>query len=92
MKTLLLLALLGGFTASAASISNEVNLDDGLTPEASSELDVMDSWGWAHIGCVSQINSASSCQRKAASHGYSQSRIQQDYICPPKMLYSCYGR
>lgn len=61
------------------------------TDEALLENEVMNSRGWHHVGCVSQINSTSACQRKAAQYGYTYSRVQQDFMCPPKVLYSCYG-
>ncbi len=47
---------------------------------AAVELDDMNSRGWSHLGCISQVNSASRCQSRARAHGYFQSRIQQGYI------------
>lgn len=59
--------------------------------EANLELDQMNSRGWHHIGCVNQANGASLCRRKARLHGYNQARVQQDYVCNPRVFYSCYG-
>ena len=59
--------------------------------EANLELDQMVGRGWYHIGCVNQTNGASICLRKARLHGYNQARVQQDYVCDPRVFYSCYG-
>lgn len=79
--------------AAGSLFASSIDAESGVeNEETATEFEMMNSRGWHHIGCVSQVNSASTCRRKAAQKGYSESRIQQDYMCPPKVLYSCYGR
>lgn len=74
------------------NIDESVVASDELTNEAFDEEVTLenengDAWRAKHLGCV---NSASSCRKRAYNHGYSHSKIQQDYLCP-KTIYSCYA-
>lgn len=59
--------------------------------EANLELDQMNSRGWHHIGCVNQVNGPRQCLQRARQKGMVQSRVQQDYLCNPRVFLSCYG-
>lgn len=60
--------------------------------DANIELQLMNERGWHHVGCVNQSNAVSTCSRKAAKKGFSHSRVQQDYLCNPRVFLSCYGK
>lgn len=62
-----------------------------IQEETNFERDQMSARGWHHIGCVNQGNGARKCLQKAQQKGYSQSRVQQDYLCNPRVFLSCYG-
>lgn len=82
MKHLLLMIFAVALTAPAmADIQDEARL----------ELDQMNSRGWHHIGCVNQSNGARKCLQRARQQGYSHSRVQQDYLCNPRVFLTCYG-
>jgi len=82
MKHLLLTVFLGLLVVPAMA---------DLQDEASMEHEWMTERGWRYIGCVSQPNGVSLCRRKAEKQGYSQSRVQQDYRCNPRVFLTCYG-
>ena len=96
-RNLLMLSLLVLFAAApVVSRANEgaddLSFSEELTDENLENIDVeseefTDAWGSKHLGCV---NSSSSCKKWAYQHGYSHSKIQQDFYCP-KTIYSCYG-
>jgi len=77
MKHLLVMIFAVALTAPAfANIQDEANL----------ELEHMNS-----RGCVNQSNGARKCLQRARQQGYSHSRVQQDYLCNPRVFLTCYG-
>ena len=62
-----------------------------IQEDPSFERDQMSARGWDHIGCVNQGNGARKCLQKAQQKGFSKSRVQQDYLCNPRVFLSCYG-
>lgn len=80
------IAAMANYDTDAGVLVSGETSNDSIDADTILETDG-DTWAAKHLGCV---NSSSSCQKRAYSHGYSHSRIQQDYRCP-KTIYSCYA-
>jgi hypothetical protein len=74
----------------ALSLTSNAMAD--VQEDANTELQLMNERGWHHVGCVNQSNAVGSCQRKATQKGFTHSRVQQDYLCNPRVFLSCYGK